>query len=170
MAPVETGKQERLARHEGAHLAAATLLNRPIGGGWLNIDGGAGSLIGLVKADIGITLEEALGDVVVLLVAGIVDGAPSGTYLLEEAGCDEDQALDRALRVSNGPEEARAVIGLARARARSLAEHEDFVGLVDVFATALHTFGRLNADQVDELTNIYFKEKTNSGNTNEADN
>ena len=106
-----------------------------------------------------------------LLVAGIIDGAPAGTYILEEAGNDEDKALDRALRVSNGPEEARAVIALARARARSLAEHEDFVGLVDVFATALHTFGRLNADQVDELTDIYFKEKeTNSGNTNEANN
>ncbi len=168
MAPVETRKQERIARHEGAHLAAATLPSRPIGGGWLNLDGGAGSLVGLVKDDIGITLEEALGDLVVLLVAGIVDGAPSGTYILEEAGSDEDKALSTALRVSNGPEEARAVIALARARARSLAERKDFIGLVETFATALMTFGRLNADQVHELTDTYYKE-TNSGTTNEAD-
>ena len=167
MAPVETGKQERIARHEASHLAAATLLNRPIGGGWLNIDGGAGSLVGLVKDDIGITLEECLGDLVVLLVAGIVDGAPAGGYILEEAGSDEDKALNTALRVSNGPEEARATIALARARARSVAERRDFVGLVDVYATALMTFGRLNADQVHELTDIYYKEN-DSGTTDQA--
>lgn len=130
--------RRRLAIHEGSHLAAASLLDRPIDGAWINGNGG-GSVVGTTKTDAPISLEAALADVVLLLIGDVADPSVHGRYYIadDDDGSDESKALSTAMRVAASAEEARCVVALGRARAKTLSEHPAFIRLASRLASEL---------------------------------
>jgi hypothetical protein len=143
--------QERLAIHEGAHIAAAILLDRPVDNAWINSNGG-GAVVGTTKPDAPISLEDALTDILLMTIGDVADPSVSGRYYLvdEHPGSDEDRALSVAMRVTGSAEEARAIVQLGRARAKSLSEHPAFIRLASRFASELMERD-LNAEDIERI-------------------
>ncbi len=145
-------ERERVAVHEAAHVAAGLLLGRPVNGAWINGDGTGGSLVGTVKADHEIDLEAALDDLVIHLIADLTHPTTAVPYYLnDEPGTDQQQALDVALRVTNSPAEASAVVALGRARAQEVAGDPAFVDLTERIAAELVERGELSGDDIAQL-------------------
>ena len=148
-------ERERVAIHEAAHVAAGLLLGRPVKGAWINGDGTGGSLVGTMRADREIDLETALDDLVIHLIADLTHPTTAVPYYLsDEPGSDSQQARDVALRVTNSPAEASAVVALGRARAQEVAGDPAFVDLTERIADALLEHGELSGAEIAEIAEL----------------
>jgi hypothetical protein len=166
----DPAERRRTALHEAAHATAGYLLGRPVSGVWLNEDGGAAQVATIREDADPATVREQLGqepiahtldDIAVQLIGDQLTMADEvrveSRFIGEEApNGDEATAIQLARRVLADEAEARALVEVARARARRLAADATFIRLVEELAPALLREGELDGDQ---LAAIFENEK-----------
>jgi hypothetical protein len=141
-----SARAEAAARHESAHLIAAHVLGRPLGGAHANGDGG-GASVGLLRPNVGaVALEEVVGDLTILTIGTELDRRCYPRF--GESAGDAERAWAVASAYTPNPDEAAALIDFARAKARTLLDHGWVGAQIEQLSAALLDAGALDGAQV----------------------
>jgi hypothetical protein len=147
--PGDTARAAAAARHESAHLLAAHLPGRELGGATADPNGGR-ARVGLLREDAGdVGLEEVLDDLVILTIGGEADRRSFPRCPGD--GDDAERAWALASARTETRDEAEALVDFARAKARTLLDRQWIVALIERLSAALLEAGALSGADVQAI-------------------